>query len=122
MPKDSRVEGGAEKWGSLIFFFFCLCYFPSWQTGNSEMGIHLAPELCLVLHGPQLQQTPLGEVVYGDFRFLHIVDRSLLLHDGLDGESRTLCNVPSLQRKALPSRGEQGWGFRMSQLLPQYTV
>lgn len=29
MPKDSRVEGGAEKWGSLIFFFFAFVIFPA---------------------------------------------------------------------------------------------
>lgn len=70
------------------------------------MGVHLAPELCLVLHCPQLQQAPLGEVVYGDLRFLHAVDRSLLLHDGVDGESRAPCSAGSLQREILSPRGE----------------
>ena len=67
-------------------FLFCLFLPHSWQTGNREMGFHLATEFCLVLHCPQLQQTPLGEVVYGDVCFLYAVDRSLLLHDGVDGE------------------------------------
>lgn len=65
---------------------FCLFRFPSWQTGNGEMGLHLAPEFCLILHCTQLQQTALGEVVHGDLCFLHAVDRSLLLRDGVDGE------------------------------------
>lgn len=50
------------------------------------MGIHLATEFCLILHCTQLQQAPLGEMVHGDVRFLHTVDRSLLLRDGVDGE------------------------------------
>lgn len=50
------------------------------------MGVHLATEFRLILHCTQLQQAPLGEVVYGDFCFLHSVDRSLLLHNGVDGE------------------------------------
>ena len=95
MSGDAHAEDGAGKCASLICLF-CLCCSPSWQTGNSEVGIHLAPELRLVLHRPQLQQAPLGEVVYGDLRFVHAVDRSLLLHDGVDGESRTPgCWVPS---------------------------
>lgn len=51
------------------------------------MGVHLASEFCLILHCTQLQQAPLGKMVYGDIRFLHAVDRSLLLHDGVDGKS-----------------------------------
>ena len=110
-------HGQAECLGTLMLrmepksapdFFvclFCLCCFPSWQTGNSEVGVHLAPELRPVLHRPQLQQAPLGEVVYGDLRFVHAVDRSLLLHDGVDGESRTPgCWVPP-ERSTLNQRG-----------------
>lgn len=50
------------------------------------MGVHLATEFCLILHCTQLQQTPLGKMVYGDICFFHVVDSSLLVHDGVDGE------------------------------------
>lgn len=50
------------------------------------MGVHLATEFRLILHCTQLQQAALGEMVHGDVCFLHAVDRSLLLHDGVDGE------------------------------------
>lgn len=50
------------------------------------MGVHLATEFCLVLHCTQLQQAALGKMVHGDICFLHAVDRSLLLCDGVDGK------------------------------------
>lgn len=50
------------------------------------MGIHLAPEFCLIFYCTQLQQAPLGKVVHGDICFFHAVDRSLFLHDGMDGK------------------------------------
>lgn len=89
------------------------------------MGVHLATEFCLILHGTQLQQAPVGEVVYGDICFLHTVDRSLLLHDGVDGE----CINPTaalhlyIEREIHSTRGEYGLGFQPrhcnSQLLQQ---
>lgn len=73
-------QGREMKLTDLFAFFF-----PSWQTGHGEMGVHLAPEFCLVFHCTQLQQAPLGKVVPGDVCLFHAVDRSLLLRDGVDG-------------------------------------
>lgn len=75
-----------SSWESSVKATFLFVSPPSWQTGNREMGIHLATEFRLVLHCPQLQQTPLGEMVYGDICFFYTMDRSLLLHDGVDGK------------------------------------
>lgn len=80
---------GREKWTVIR----CIFYFPSWKIGNCEMGVHLASEFCFILHCPQLQQAPLGKMVYGDICFLHVMDRSLLLHDGVDGECGMIVRI-----------------------------
>lgn len=79
------------------------------------MGIHLATEFCLILHCTQLQQAPLGEVVHGDICFLHAVDCSLLLHDGVDGKCiKDAMAALDLCREKNTTREEHALGFHPS--------
>lgn len=89
------------------------------------MGVHLATEFCLILHCTQLQQAPLGKMVYGDICFFHIMDSSFLLHDGVDGECiedpMALLDL-FREKKCTQSEGNSKCGFSpvtVSQLLPQ---
>lgn len=51
------------------------------------MAVCLAPLPAALLHHPQLLQASLGQLVHAVLCLLHPVDRRLLLHHGLDGET-----------------------------------
>lgn len=63
----------------------CVC---SGCLQQTEVAVCLASLPAALLHRPQLLQTTLGELVHALLRLLHPVDRRLLLHHGLDGETR----------------------------------
>lgn len=62
----------------------CVC---SGCLQQSEVAVCLASLPAALLHRPQLLQTALGELVHALLCLLHPVDRWLLLHHGLDGET-----------------------------------
>lgn len=63
----------------------CVC---SGCLQQTEVVVCLASLPAALLHRPQLLQTTLGELLHALLCRLHPVDRRLLLHHGLDGETR----------------------------------
>lgn len=63
----------------------CVC---SGCLQQTEVAVCLASLPAALLHRPQLLQTTLGELVHALLCLFHNVDRRVLLHHGLDGETR----------------------------------
>lgn len=101
--RSCRCSSPESKWRTPLLwviqwlwcvFVVCVC---SGCLQQTEVAVCLASLPAALLHRPQLLQTTLGELVHALLCLLHPVDRRVLLHHGLDGETR-LFSINTMRR------------------------